>query len=930
MASTRRHLLCRLGNLLIISRSYTKGNSIETTILRYGETCDKNSTSWSSQSATIYEVVAALTSGCDDVMLWDEFDVERKADLGFPSIDVGIDYLSENGQLAGQAKNYVKTLYVKTDHMVRTQLCAYTATLGGMPLSKIEFTTRKDTKMGRPLVRPEDFTQRIVDEDQLRECFSEAIALMPNIEREELLAQTILPPLRECQISALKALDESTSTIRRRIRMAPGTGKSRIAIEYMKKRGGKWVLLVPSIVLVEQWFELLEMVGITAKTIHDYRRVNVQESKDELIVVVTTFSSANKLGFVENNPIAPKEHSESDDYEDSLTTTGSEDQEDDTLLNDLSDEQDCDDDDINMDDDNTGPIINFDSFDGVVIDEAHHIEEHAGSIHGPIWRGIRRMETIKGGSSVVCFSASLDKDLGNDVTYEYGLREAIDQGILVDYNIVVPIWLEEPSLEDIAKFIVDDKRFSSILAYCNTIESCKKFVDCLRRLGETAEYISGEEHRDNRREKLDRFRGRGYRILVSVQVLSEGVNIVGSDTCILVEPRRSPVSIVQCAGRVLRLCEGKKKSWIIVPSGIVKEEQSDRRPVVRILQVLGGEDSRLLKGKGGKKSGRLAYETAVKEKDNEDVREQNELLVVEIYNSDTISLTKGIGRGMWYERAVKLVDWWIVRGKGKPSKRDKNVEGEERSLVIFYHKIRGMKTSATLPRDVSDYLDDNIPQWDRIITLKDQYYDLISFYTKNNRLPKRNKKLDSEHKLANQLTRVRGNYKKNKISNEKKDYLDAHLPNWNYVETIEDQYRDLIDFYINNKRLPKKTKKLDSEHKLATQLGTIKQSYRRNKLSKEQLLYLNEHLGDVWVPDEKLTRVLDSETVTTKMKTRFALLLEYKGDRPLKPTKDPYSGNLLQTLRKDFTANVSWVTPENIAYLDAMIVGWRPKTRGKE
>ena len=55
-------------------------------------------------------------------------------------------------------------------------------------------------------------------------------------------------------------------------------------------------------------------------------------------------------------------------------------------------------------------------------------------------------------------------------------------------------------------------------------------------------------------------------VLVTVEVLGEGVNIENADTCLFVEPRRSYVSIVQAMGRVLRTCPSKPLAHVSLPA----------------------------------------------------------------------------------------------------------------------------------------------------------------------------------------------------------------------------------------------------------------------------------------------------------------------------------------------------------------------------
>ena len=76
-------------------------------------------------------------------------------------------------------------------------------------------------------------------------------------------------------------------------------------------------------------------------------------------------------------------------------------------------------------------------------------------------------------------------------------------------------------------------------------------------------------------------------ILVTVEVLGEGINIPNADTCMFVQPRQSYCSIVQAIGRVLRHHPAKTVAHIILPAVVLPNLKSDNTSSVR---VGGGQD----------------------------------------------------------------------------------------------------------------------------------------------------------------------------------------------------------------------------------------------------------------------------------------------------------------------------------------------------
>ncbi|CAK0892850.1 unnamed protein product, partial [Prorocentrum cordatum] len=111
--------------------------------------------------------------------------------------------------------------------------------------------------------------------------------------------------------------------------------------------------------------------------------------------------------------------------------------------------------------------------------------------------------------------------------------------------------------------------FRRVLAYCNSIDEALLFKSEVVKFGLVAWHINGETPRAERQRVLKAFSGplQGpAHVLVTVQVLGEGINIKNADTCLFVQPRRSYVSIVQAMGRVLRPHPSKPLAHVILPA----------------------------------------------------------------------------------------------------------------------------------------------------------------------------------------------------------------------------------------------------------------------------------------------------------------------------------------------------------------------------
>ena len=81
------------------------------------------------------------------------------------------------------------------------------------------------------------------------------------------------------------------------------------------------------------------------------------------------------------------------------------------------------------------------------------------------------------------------------------------------------------------------------------------FAHMLLDVGIAADHYNAQTLALQRQEILSNFQRReahgGLRVLVTVDVLSEGVDLPAADTCLFVAPRRG-IRLRQCVGRVLR------------------------------------------------------------------------------------------------------------------------------------------------------------------------------------------------------------------------------------------------------------------------------------------------------------------------------------------------------------------------------------------
>ena len=195
-------------------------------------------------------------------------------------------------------------------------------------------------------------------------------------------------------------------------------------------------------------------------------------------------------------------------------------------------------------------------FNTIFVDEAHH----------PL------PPKLPKGRELFQFSATLEREEGID--FQYTMGKAIDDGVLCDYDITVPAVSAHHAYVCLADLLLKQAgRFRRVLAYCNTVAEAKRFQMVLEELGLAAWHINAKTGLKERKRVMDEFTGvlkKPVHVLVTVEVLGEGINIPNADTCMFVEPRNSYRSIIQAIGRVLRPHFTKTMAHIVLPAVAIR------------------------------------------------------------------------------------------------------------------------------------------------------------------------------------------------------------------------------------------------------------------------------------------------------------------------------------------------------------------------
>ncbi|MFI0162111.1 Helicase associated domain protein [Streptomyces albidoflavus] len=289
-------------------------------------------------------------------------------------------------------------------------------------------------------------------------------------------------------------------------------------------------------------------------------------------------------------------------------------------------------------------------WDLVVVDEAHRT---AGRL-GKSWAAVHHDDQVPAARRLYLtatpriWAADADKDddtesvasmddetLFGSVAYRLTLSDAIDLGLLADYQILVPVVTDEDLRDWLATGpgagvdglrlagrqvaalrAIHDHQLRRILTFHHRVADARAFAATLhdtvatlpshlRPEGLWADWISGRHAPQIRRRLLLEFASHAGpdapAVLSNARVLGEGIDVPAIDAVVFADPKNSPVDTVQAVGRALRQQPGAgKKATLVVPVYLTPGEDPDDllgadayTPLWRTIQALRAHDDRL-------------------------------------------------------------------------------------------------------------------------------------------------------------------------------------------------------------------------------------------------------------------------------------------------------------------------------------------------
>ena len=490
-------------------------------------------------------------------------------------------------------------------------------------------------------------------------------------------------------------------------------------------------------------------------------------------------------------------------------------------------------------------------FDLVVCDEAHHLVGSADKANSIVLadekfptkkrlfmtatpRIITPLATRKATDAGYKVSSMDDEKLFGTIAYELNFGQAIAEGVLTDYQVVIAVSsaqvaksLDENKFVDINKTKTTTHDLASTIAsakalekygisksisFHSTIRRSKSFVHILKTLsgesidgippGVHADHVDGTMSSSERFKKLTTLKrgSSSYSLLANARCLSEGVDVPALDGVIFVDPRQSEIDIVQAVGRAIRKSADKRVGTVVIPIvcsvGADGAGQLDAKGHKKLRQVLwslrahdaslGAEIDELVFSQKLSNHGAVRLPSKIivemsEEYTGEDLRKFASGISVTV-------LKAGSPDADWAERYKEVVEYY-VKNNDWPSTIDSDPVVKSLGKWVSQQRTDGKKLAAGVKSEMTQERYDQLDRtpgwmWNPMSDVwESNFASCLEYYKKNNAWPS---KMDADvavKPLGKWVLHQRDNGKKlasgapSPMTQERYDKLDR-TPGW--------------------------------------------------------------------------------------------------------------------------------------------------------
>ena len=205
-------------------------------------------------------------------------------------------------------------------------------------------------------------------------------------------------------------------------------------------------------------------------------------------------------------------------------------------------------------------------YDTIIVDEAHHYLKNA--------HGIQNCKSKK----LFLFSATLDEKKCRKLTdnnyYVLSQIECINRQRILDFNVYVHCIGNIDKKTALVNTLQKYWEYQHVIIYCSTKDEINDIYTLLNKSNISATYVSSDLGQSDNQANIKAFSEGKYRVIVNCEIINEGIDIKGCETCMFYSQSDSYVKIIQCIGRTQRVSENKLHGNVVLLSNNPEKDLS--------------------------------------------------------------------------------------------------------------------------------------------------------------------------------------------------------------------------------------------------------------------------------------------------------------------------------------------------------------------
>ena len=152
----------------------------------------------------------------------------------------------------------------------------------------------------------------------------------------------------------------------------------------------------------------------------------------------------------------------------------------------------------------------------------------------------------------------------------YNMFSAIKDGYLCRLNVDIVVDENYSRVQIVSRDKIDtfttyltNSPYKSIIIYTSRVKTAR---DIQKQLPFRSEVVTASMSSVRRMEIFKQFKEHNIRALLTVNCISEGIDLPCADTAVFFDDKKSIINIIQCVGRVMRLHPDKMSSTLVIPA----------------------------------------------------------------------------------------------------------------------------------------------------------------------------------------------------------------------------------------------------------------------------------------------------------------------------------------------------------------------------